>query len=226
VGLERDPLSLVNITEELLEWKGCDSGSRKSRLTAVGSRCADHAIPCIRKKLVLTSQASGGRSVGIVRLRTKAMEFVCLIYNNAHLWLGTEQGLGRSVRLKPMERSGGGRLNQNGAGSRSAVGTPNMIKGEHMVRQRTQFLRRHKLDATTSHNTTRYSDGLRVRFLAGARDISLLQRAQASSADRPASCLMGSGGFFPGVKRPRLEADYSPPYNAEVKNGLYDLVPK
>jgi hypothetical protein len=31
--------------------------------------------PSIRKKLALTSLTSGGRSVGIVRLRTEAMEF-------------------------------------------------------------------------------------------------------------------------------------------------------
>jgi hypothetical protein len=37
VGLERGPLSLVTITEELLEWKSSGSGSRKSRLTGVES---------------------------------------------------------------------------------------------------------------------------------------------------------------------------------------------
>jgi hypothetical protein len=37
LGLERGPLSLVRITEELLEWKSGGFGSRKSRLTAVGS---------------------------------------------------------------------------------------------------------------------------------------------------------------------------------------------
>jgi hypothetical protein len=37
----------------------------------VGICCADHATPSIRKKLALTSPASGGRLVGIVRLQTK-----------------------------------------------------------------------------------------------------------------------------------------------------------
>jgi hypothetical protein len=43
VGLERGPLSLVRITEELFEWKSSGSSSRKLRLTAVGICCADHA---------------------------------------------------------------------------------------------------------------------------------------------------------------------------------------
>jgi len=38
---------------------------------AVGIRCADHLYP---QKLALTSTTGGGRSVGIVRSRTKATE--------------------------------------------------------------------------------------------------------------------------------------------------------
>jgi hypothetical protein len=49
VGRERGPFSLVRITEEQLEWKSSGLGSRKSRLTAVGIRWADHATPSIRK---------------------------------------------------------------------------------------------------------------------------------------------------------------------------------
>jgi hypothetical protein len=41
----------------------------------VGIRCADHATPSLRKSLALTLPASGGRSVGIVRLRAKSTEF-------------------------------------------------------------------------------------------------------------------------------------------------------
>jgi hypothetical protein len=48
VGPEWGPLSLVRITEELLEWKSSGSGSRELRLTVVGIRCADHATPSIR----------------------------------------------------------------------------------------------------------------------------------------------------------------------------------
>jgi hypothetical protein len=65
VSLERGSLSLVSITEELLEYKSSGSRSRKSRVTAVGIRCADQA---------LTSPTSGGRSVGIVLMRTTATE--------------------------------------------------------------------------------------------------------------------------------------------------------
>jgi hypothetical protein len=49
LGPERGPLSLVKITEELLEQKSSGSGSRKSILTTVGIRCAHHATPSVRK---------------------------------------------------------------------------------------------------------------------------------------------------------------------------------
>jgi len=41
----------------------------------VGTRCADHVTPLYPQKLALTSPTGGGRSVGIVRVRTKAPEF-------------------------------------------------------------------------------------------------------------------------------------------------------
>ena len=43
--------------------------------TAVGNRCADHVTALYPRKLALTSPTGGGRSVGIVRSRTKATEF-------------------------------------------------------------------------------------------------------------------------------------------------------
>jgi hypothetical protein len=43
---------------------------------AVGIRHADHVAPSIRKKKPLTSLTSGGRSIGIVCLRTEAMKFL------------------------------------------------------------------------------------------------------------------------------------------------------
>jgi hypothetical protein len=75
VGLERGLLSLMRITEELLEWRSNGSGSRKPRLTAMGICCTDHTEPSIRKMLALASPTSGGRSVGIVHLWAEAMEF-------------------------------------------------------------------------------------------------------------------------------------------------------
>jgi len=50
-------------------------GLENRRLTAVGTRCADHVTPLYPEKLALTSPTGGGRSVGIVRSRTKATEF-------------------------------------------------------------------------------------------------------------------------------------------------------
>jgi len=41
----------------------------------VGTRCDDHVTPLYPQKLALTSPTGGGRSVGIVRVRTKATEF-------------------------------------------------------------------------------------------------------------------------------------------------------
>ena len=51
------------------------SSSRKQILTAVGTRCADHVTLLYPQKLALTSPTGGGRSVGIVRVRTEATEF-------------------------------------------------------------------------------------------------------------------------------------------------------
>ena len=46
----------------------------------VGIRCAGHVTPLYPQKLALTSPTGGGRSVGIVRLRTKATEFFFLVH--------------------------------------------------------------------------------------------------------------------------------------------------
>jgi len=45
----------------------------------VGTRCADHVTPLYPQKLALTSPTGGGRSVGIVRSRTKATEVFIII---------------------------------------------------------------------------------------------------------------------------------------------------
>jgi hypothetical protein len=85
--LERRPLSLVSTTEELLGRNSSGSGL-ENRESTVGIRHADHVAPSIRKKLSLTSLTSGGRSVGIVRLRTEATEFFLARYINAIRILG------------------------------------------------------------------------------------------------------------------------------------------
>ena len=45
----------------------------------MGTRCPDHVTPLYPQKLALTSPTGGGRSVGIVRSRTKATEFGVLV---------------------------------------------------------------------------------------------------------------------------------------------------
>jgi hypothetical protein len=64
----------LRITEDILEWKSSGSGSRKSRLTAWGSVALTtrHLHP---QEILLNLSTCGGRSVDIVRLRTKATEF-------------------------------------------------------------------------------------------------------------------------------------------------------
>jgi len=51
----------------------------------VGNRCADHVTPLYPQKLALTSPTSGGRSVGIVRVRTKATEFVLFVLTYSYV---------------------------------------------------------------------------------------------------------------------------------------------
>ena len=45
----------------------------------MGTRCADHVTPLYPQKLALTFPTGGGRSVGIVRVRTKDTEFSLVI---------------------------------------------------------------------------------------------------------------------------------------------------
>jgi hypothetical protein len=74
VGLERGSLSLVTITEERLEWKSSGSGL-ENRYYGRGDPLRWPRENLYPQKLALTSPTSVGRSVDIVRLRTKATEF-------------------------------------------------------------------------------------------------------------------------------------------------------
>jgi hypothetical protein len=84
VGLERGPLSLVRITEELLEWKS--NGSGQENLTNDrGDPLRWPRDTLYQQKLALISPISGGRSVGIVRLRTKGHGI--LFFNKDHIYM-------------------------------------------------------------------------------------------------------------------------------------------
>ena len=79
MSLERGPLSLVRSIEERLEQKVAAPVQKTEIKTAVGNRWADHVTPLYSQKLALTSPTGGGRSVGIVRSRTKATEFSLIV---------------------------------------------------------------------------------------------------------------------------------------------------
>jgi hypothetical protein len=49
-------------------------------IMAVGIRRTDHVTPLYAQKLALTSPTSGGRSVGMVRSRTKTTELLVIIF--------------------------------------------------------------------------------------------------------------------------------------------------
>jgi hypothetical protein len=74
MDLERGPLSLVSTTEELL---GRKSSGTSLEIREYGRRDPSRSSRgnLYSQKLTLTSPTSGGRSVGIVRLRTQATGF-------------------------------------------------------------------------------------------------------------------------------------------------------
>jgi hypothetical protein len=79
VGLERGPLSLASTTEELLGRNSSGSGL-ENREYGRGDPLRWQRNTLYPQKLTVTSPTSGGRSVGIVRLRAKATEFFLEYY--------------------------------------------------------------------------------------------------------------------------------------------------
>jgi hypothetical protein len=78
VGLERGALSLVSTIEELLGKKS-NGSVLESREYGRGDPLRWSPNTRYAQKLALTSPTSGGRSVGIVRSRTKATKFSFLV---------------------------------------------------------------------------------------------------------------------------------------------------
>jgi hypothetical protein len=72
VGLERDPLSLVSTTEELLDKSSGSCLENREYCRRDPSRWPRGTL--YLQKLAITSPSSGGCSVGIVRSRTQTME--------------------------------------------------------------------------------------------------------------------------------------------------------
>ena len=58
----------------------------------MGTRCADHVTPLYPQKLALISPTGGGRSVGIVRVRTRATEFSFSLVYYMHLLVNVSDG--------------------------------------------------------------------------------------------------------------------------------------
>jgi hypothetical protein len=80
MDVERDPLSLVSTTEELLDRKVA-APVQETENTAVGIRYDDHVAHYLLKKLAITSPTRGGRSVGLVSSRTQNMKFSLVLYS-------------------------------------------------------------------------------------------------------------------------------------------------
>jgi hypothetical protein len=84
----------VRITEELLEWKSSGSG-QENRINGHGDPLRWPHDALYPQKLALTSPTIGGRSVGIVRLRTKGhrVQFslcVCTGFETKNILQSTE----------------------------------------------------------------------------------------------------------------------------------------
>jgi hypothetical protein len=114
MSLERGPFRLVSTIEELLERKSSDSGLENRDYGRRGPAVLTTRYPSIRKKkkFTLTSPTSGGRSVGIVRSRTLATEFVVVcLYYVMKTNLGRLNGLSAedNICIKTGQAAGGSR---------------------------------------------------------------------------------------------------------------------
>jgi hypothetical protein len=74
----------------------------------VGIRCAHRVTPLYPQKLALTSPTGGGRSVGIVRSRTKAMEFmeitgIEILQQQSHFITMNKKPTRRTIVLKSLK---------------------------------------------------------------------------------------------------------------------------
>jgi hypothetical protein len=87
---------------------------------------------------------------------------------------------------------------------------------DNVLKYKFQTLRA-EISQSVQRRATDWTTG--VRFPTVVRDFSLLDSVQTDFGAHPSSYPMGTGGFFPGVKRPGCEADHSPPSSAEIKNG-------
>jgi hypothetical protein len=87
VGLERGPLGLMNIIEELLEKESRGSGLETCEYVHRDPSRWPRAT-LYPQKLALISPTNGGRSVGIFRSRTQTTEFslVLVFYNNGKVF--------------------------------------------------------------------------------------------------------------------------------------------
>jgi hypothetical protein len=69
----------MSTIEELLERRSSGSGLENRDCGLQGISRAEYATPLYPQKLALTSPTSGGRSVSIVRSRTKATELLLVV---------------------------------------------------------------------------------------------------------------------------------------------------
>jgi hypothetical protein len=86
--LERGPLSLVSTIEELLEIKSSGSGLENRDYSHRDSPSWQRGT-LYPQHLTLTSSISGGRSVGIVRSRIRAMEFSLVQFYHRQIHWGS-----------------------------------------------------------------------------------------------------------------------------------------